>query len=243
MHEARGHTYADPMNTSSSQGRGLTIAVIVLVALVAMIAAVGTVVVSQRTYGPSERTMSAKTQVAAGSDHTDPAAGLTIRVPAGWEAQSGPLPFGTTALMPEGASDSGGASGIVFLGALTPEMLAGQDVSNEQAAFSLATGIGQAVLPVPGSPTEERVDEISSRVGDGTALSFRIIPSVQQPMVGPEGAVVYSAVVGEGDSRFWLTYIATPGDGSMDSPRAEWADEIVERFELADVPAEVGTTT
>lgn len=231
------------MNSSSSQGRGLTIAVIVLVALLAMIAAAVTVVVSQRTYGPSERTMSAKTQVAAGPDHTDPAAGLTVRVPAGWDANSGAMPFGTTALLPEGASTSRGAGGIVFLGALTPEMLAGQDVSNEQAAFSLATGIGQAVLPVPGRPTQERIEEISSSVGDGTALSFRVIPSVQQPMIGPEGALVYSAVVGEGDSRFWLTYIATPGDGSMDSPRAEWANEIVERFELADVPAEIGTTT
>ncbi|MBB0992857.1 hypothetical protein G6010_13220 [Dietzia sp. SLG510A3-3B2-2] len=215
----------------------------VLVALVAMIAAAVTVVVSQRTYGPSERTMSAKTQVAAGSDHTDPAAGLTFRVPAGWEAESGAMPFGTTALLPEGAAAARGAGGIVFLGAVTQEMLAGQDVSNEQAAYSLAMGIGQAVLPIPGSPTEERVEEISSRVGDGTALSFRILPSVPQPMVGPEGALVYSAVVGEGDSRYWLTYIATPGDGSMDSPRAEWADEIVERFELADVPATVGTTT
>ena len=52
----------------------------------------------------------------------------------------------------------------------------------------------------------------------------------QQNLIGPEGALVYSAVVGEGDSRYWLTYIGLPGQGALDSPRAEWATEIVERL-------------
>ena len=221
------------VSTTSSSGRGKAILLIVLVAVVAVVAAVLTVVVSQKTYAPGERTLSPKIQVAAGSDHIDEATGLAIRVPEGWQAESGDLLFGTTALIPEKVSTDGGAGGLVFIGALTEEMLGGQEVNNEQAAYALASAIGQTVLPVPGQPTDESLEPISSRVGDGSALSFRVIPMAQQAMLGPEGALIYTAVVGEGDDRYWLTYIGSPADGSMDSPRAEWADEIVERFRPA----------
>lgn len=236
VHGVGLRTYPGAMNSSSSSGRGLTIAWVVLVVLLAMIAAAVTWVVSERTYGPSERTMSAKTQVAAGSEYTDEAAGLTFRVPEGWMAESGPMPFGTTAMMPEEMSAKGG---LVFIGALTPEMLGGQDVNNEQAAIALANSIGQSVLPIPVRPVGERADEISTRVGDGTSVWVRVVGAGQQQMLGPDGALIYSAVVGEGDSRFWLTYIGSPADGSMVSPAADWAEAIVKKFELAEdfVPA------
>ncbi|MFN3338055.1 MAG: hypothetical protein ACK40Z_00005, partial [Dietzia sp.] len=105
---------------------------------------------------------------------------------------------------------------------------------NQVAAFTLASGMGQFLLPVPGQPVEERVEEVSTRVGDGWAVSFRVLPAVQQNLIGPDGALVYSVVVGEGASRYWLTYIGLPGDGTMDSPHAEWADEIAERFRPVD---------
>ena len=139
--------------------------------------------------------------------------------------------------MPEsdgaGGADDSGADGVVFIGALTPEMLGGQQITNDQAALLLANSIGQTFLPVPVQPADERFDQIETPAGAGVALSFRALPVMQPEMLGPEGALVYSAVVGEGDSRFWLTYVGLPADGSIHSPRVEWAEEIVDRFRAA----------
>lgn len=218
------------MSTTSSQGRSRAVLLVVLVAVLAVVAAVATVVISQKTYAPTERTLSAKTQVAAGSEYVDEAAGLVIRVPEGWQAGPGGAMFESTVLQPEEVSEGETSGGIVFIGQLTPDMLGDQEVSNEALAVELASMYGQTFLPVPSQPEGDQIEEISSRAGDGVALSFRVIPAMQADMFGPEGALVYSAVVGEGDSRYWLTYVGIPADGSMDSPRAEWADEIVERF-------------
>lgn len=218
----------------STSGRGRVIMLIAVVAVLAIVAAVATVVISQRTYAPTERTLSPAIQVAAGTDYVDSVAGLTIRVPEGWQAESGALPFGTTAMAPESMTEEGGAGGIAFIGALTPEMIGDQQVDNKQAAYALASGIGPTLLPVPGQPVDEQVEEISTRAGDGWALSFRVVPTTQQAMLGSDGALVYTAVVGEGEQRYWLTYVGVPGDGSMDSPDTRWADKVVERFRPVD---------
>lgn len=222
------------LNQKSPSGRGRVIMLIVLVAVLAVVVAVATVLISQRTYAPSERTLSPAIQVAAGSEFVDPAAGLTIRVPEGWQAESGDLPFGTTVMAPESMTADGGAEGIAFIGALTPEMTGGQQVDNKQAAYALASGIGPTLLPVPGQPVDEQIEEISTRAGDGWALSFRVVPTTQQNMLGSDGALVYTAVVGEGEQRYWMTYVGVPGDGSMDSPDTRWADKVVEHFRPVD---------
>lgn len=234
----------------SSTGRGRAILLIVVVAVLAVVAAVLTVVVSQKTYAPSVRTLSPKIQVAAGSEHVDTEAGVEIAVPEGWRVESGDLVFGSTVLIPEepagadgvsGAGESGdgesgapaeaqGAGSLILVGALTPNLFASQEPDNQRAAASLVTGMGQFFLPVPGQAAEERIHPISSRAGDGWALSLRVLPAEPGGLIGPEGALVYSAVVGEGDQRYWLTYIGDPADGSMDSPGVEVADEIVERL-------------
>ena len=224
---------------SESSGRNRPGRLVALVAVLAVAAAVVTVLVSSATYPPAARTLTPKTQVAAGSDHVDPYAGLVIRVPEGWQAESGELVFGSTALTPVGNGESAApagdrSEGIVLAGVLTEQMFDLGDPDNRLAAFSLANGMGQFLLPVPGRPVDERREQISTRVGDGWAVSFRVLPAVQQDLIGPEGALVYSAVVGEGARRYWLTYIGLPGDGAMSSPRAEWADEIVERLRLAE---------
>lgn len=221
------------MSATSSSGRGRAVLLIVVVAVLAVVAAVATVVISQQTYAPTERTMSAKIQVAAGSDHIDDAAGMVIRVPEGWQPVPGGAMLESTVLQPEEAPEDGTAGGIVFIGKLTPEMLGAEEVSKEGLALELASVYGQSFLPGPSQPANDQIEEISSRAGDGVALSFRVIPAMQPDGFGPEGALVYSAVVGEGDEYYWLTYVGVPADGSMDSPRAEWADEIVERFRLA----------
>ncbi|PTM89338.1 APA family fibronectin-binding glycoprotein [Dietzia psychralcaliphila] len=218
-----------------SSGRNRTLLMVALVAVLAVAAAVLTVVVSSATYSPGARTLSPKTQVAAGSDHDDPYSGLVIRVPEGWGAESGELVFGTTALTPVGGGEAGGgeagrSEGVVLAGALTEDLFDPGNPDNRQAAITLASGMGQFLLPVPGQPVEERAEEITTRVGDGWSVSFRVLPAVQQDLIGPEGALVYSAVVGEGGQRYWLTYIGLPGDGTVSSPHAEWADEIVERL-------------
>lgn len=221
------------VSTTSSAGRGRAVLLVVLVVVLAVLAAVATVVVSQKTYAPTERTLSAKTQVAAGSEYVDEAAGLSLRVPMGWRAGPGGAMFESTVLQPEEAPAGGAAGGVVFVGKLTPEMLGTEEISKEGLAFELASLYGQTVLPVPAQPVNDQLEEISSRVGDGVALSFRVVPLMEQEMLGPEGALVYSAVVGEGDGYYWLTYVGVPADGAMDSPRAEWAEEIVERFRPA----------
>lgn len=213
---------------------------VALVAVLAVVAAVATVLVSSATYAPGVRTLSPKIQVAAGSDHVDPSSGLVIRVPEGWRAESGELVFGTTALSPSGDGEAGveevgdgvagRSDGVVLTGALTEDLFDPGNPDNLQAALTLASGMGQFLLPVPGQPVEERAEEITTRVGDGWSVSFRVLPAVQQDLIGPEGALVYSAVVGEGAQRYWLTYIGLPGDGTVPSPHAEWADEIVERL-------------
>lgn len=221
-----------------SAGKSRTILLVALVALLAVVAAVVTVLISSATYSPGVRTLSPKTQVAAGSDHVDPYAGLVVRVPEGWRVESEDLVFGTTALTPvksaeaeeAGAPAADRSDGVVLVGLLTDDLFDLRNPDNQQAAFALAGGMGQILLPVPGRPSEESMEPISTRVGDGWAVSFRVLPAVQQGLIGPEGALVYSAVVGEGAQRYWLTYIGLPGDGAMDSPHSEWADEIVERL-------------
>lgn len=226
-----------------STGRRRSLLLVALVAVLAVAAAVVTVLVSAATYAPGVRTLSPKIQVAAGSDHVDPYTGLAVRVPEGWQAESGEhLIFGTTALTPDreagdGATDR--SDGIVLTGALTEDLFEPRDPDNRRAAITLAGGIGQFFLPVPGQPVEERAQEIATGVGDGWSVSFRVLPLAEQEFIGPEGALVYTAVVGEGAQRYWLTYIGLPGDGTLHSPHAEWADEIVERLrptEAADTP-------
>lgn len=221
------------VSTTSSSGRGRAVLLVVLVAVLAVIAAVATVVISQRTYAPAERKLSPKIQVAAGSEYVDEVAGLVIRVPEGWRSVPGGMMLESTILEPEEALEDGSPGGLVFIGALTPEMLGGQQFSNEEIAAELASGYGQAFLPFPLQPVSENREEISSRAGDGVALSIRVTPAMQPEMFGADGALIYSAVVGEDDSRYWLTYIGIPADGSMYSPNAEWAGEIVERFRPA----------
>lgn len=243
-----------------SAGRTRSLLLVALVGVLAVVAAVLTVVVSDRTYSPNERALSPKTQVAAGSDHHDVEAGLTVRVPEGWRVQEGDLVFGSTALVPDGetAGDGGegresregaeGPGGIVLVGELTPEMFASRESDNQRAAAVLVSGMGEFFLPIPGRRTEPRMQEISTRVGDGWALSYRVVPEGAVASGGgvTGGGLVYTAVVGgngtgdetgeEADGgagtgkRYWLTYIGAPADGSMDSPHAEWADEIVERL-------------
>ena len=222
-----------------SAGRSRTILVVALVAVLAVVAAVVTVVVSSATYSPGPRALSPKVQVAAGSDHVDPVAGLVIRVPEGWRAESGELVFGSTVLSPvtdeeEGVAAAGRPDGVVLVGALTEDLFDPENPDNQLAALALANGMGQFLLPVPGRPVEERLEQLSTRVGDGWSVSFRVLPAARQDIIGPEGALVYSAVVGQGAQRFWLTYVSRPGDGTMASPHAEWADEIVERLRLAE---------
>lgn len=220
-------------------GRGRTLLLVALIAVAAVIAAVATVLISSATYGPSPRTLSPKVQVAAGSDHVDPEAGLVIRVPEGWRVGPGGLVFGSTALVPEpveGVPADQVGGGIVLVGALTPAFIASQESDNQRAAAMMVTGMGELFLPVPGQRTEQRAERISSDVGDGWALFYRVVanpPPGAPAGVSAEG-LVYTAVVGEGDQRYWLTYVGTPADGALESPRAEWADEIVERLRPAE---------
>lgn len=220
-------------STSSSSGRGRAILLIVLVAVLAVAAAAATVVISQKTYAPTERTLSPKIQVAAGSEYVDEAAGLVVRVPEGWRATPGGMMLESTVLEPEKTLEDGSPGGLVFIGELTPEMLEGQQISNEDIAAELAFGYGQTLLPFQLQPVSEDREEVTSRAGDGVALSIRVASAMQPEMFGPEGALIYSAVVSEDDSRYWLTYIGVPADGGMYSPNAEWAGEIIERFRPA----------
>lgn len=222
-----------------SAGRIRSLLLVALVAVLAVVAAVATVVVSSATYPPGTRTLSPKVQVAAGEDHVDPYAGLVVRVPEGWSAESGELIFGSTAMSPAGNGEAGSpaagkSDGIVLVGALTEALFDLSEPDNRLAASALAIGMGQVLLPVAGQPVEQRIEPLSTRVGDGWSVSFRVLPAEQPDIIGPEGALVYSAVVGQGAQRYWLTYVGRPGDGAVASPNALWADEIVQRLRPSD---------
>ena len=218
-------------------GRGRIILSVAVVALLAVVAAVATVVISSATYDPTPRTLSPKTQVAAGSDHVDAEAGVEVRVPEGWRVEPGDLVYGSTALVPEpvdGLPPGQTGGGIVLVGALTPNLFAAHETDNQRSAAAMSSGMGEYFLPVPGQRTEQRMEEISSDLGDGWAMSYRVVPDRSLGATSATGAaaggLVYAAVVGEGEQRYWLTYVGTPGDGAMESPGREWADEIVERL-------------
>lgn len=218
-----------------STGRTRALLVVALVAVIALVAAAATVLVSSATYAPGARTLSPKIQVAAGEDHVDPYAGLVVRVPEGWSVQPGELIFGSTALTPAGTEEAESpaaehSDGIVLVGALTEDLFDLSDPDNRLAASALAIGMGQILLPVAGQPVEQRIEALSTRVGDGWSVSFRVLPAEQPDIIGTEGALVYSAVVGQGAQRYWLTYVGRPGDGAVTSPHAQWADEIVKRL-------------
>lgn len=231
---------------TATSGRGRAITLIALVVVIALVAAVATWVFSARTHAPTPRELSPLVQVAAGSEHVDTESGVVVRVPEGWRVEDeGELIFGTTALVPDesllGEPDDAeaGPGSLVLIGAMGPELFAAQAGDTEQAATMLASGMGEFFLPVPGERTDVRQQELSGRNGDGWAVSYRVVPS-DPGLIGPEGALVYAAVVTAGDDTddddgaFWLTYIGSPGDGSMASPDERWADRIVERFRPAD---------
>ena len=219
---------------TATSGRGRAITLIALVVVIALVAAVATWVFSARTHAPTPRELSPLVQVAAGSEHVDTESGVVIRVPEGWRVEDeGELVFGTTALVPEDADPEAGPGSLVLIGAMGPELFAAQAGDTEQAATMLASGMGEFFLPVPGERTDVRQQELSGRNGDGWAVSYRVVPS-DPGLIGPEGALVYAAVVTDSDDTddgaFWLTYIGSPGDGSMASPDERWADRIVKRF-------------
>ena len=229
-----------------TSARARTILLIAGVLVLAVVAAVGTWVFSARTHEPTPRELSPQIQVAAGSEHVDPVSGVVVRVPEGWRVQEGDLVFGTTALVPDESvlgtpGEDPGPGSLVLVGAMGPELFADQAADPEQAAAVLASGMGEFFLPVPGERTDVRSEAVSSRFGDGWAVSYRVVPS-EPGMLGPEGALVYAAVMSDGAGSdddgdagaFWLTYIGSPADGSMASPDERWADRIAERLRPAD---------
>lgn len=239
---------------NSSAGTSRALLWVGVVVVLAVLAAALTVVVSSRTYSPGGRTVSPAVQVAGGSEHVDEEAGLRIRVPAGWRAVTDDLVFGSTALDREVGGETGGdgtAGGVDLVGRLTPDYGPPYEADNRTAAAMLMEGMGRYFLPIAGRVTEQRSVGISSRAGDGWAASVRVVPERPADAPAPgnpverDGGVAYSAVVGEGTDRWWLTYIGSPGDGSASSPGVDWADAIVKRLEPtgeppADVPAGAG---
>ena len=63
-------------------------------------------------------------------------------------------------------------------------------------------------------------------------MRAQVRPAAQWKLV--DVARLVAQRVGEGAQRYWLTYVGRPGDGTVPSPTAEWADEIVERLRLSE---------
>ena len=219
---------------TATSGRGRAITLIALVVVIALVAAVATWVFSARTHAPTPRQLSQLVQVAAGEDHVDTESGVVVRVPEGWRVEEGELVFGTTALSPVDADPESGPGSLVLVGAMGPELFAAQAQDTEQAAVVLASGMGEFFLPVPGERTDIRQEELSGPYGEGSAVSYRVVPS-DPGLLGPEGALVYAAVMNDSTGgAFWLTYIGSPGDGSPVSPDARWADRMAEHLRPMD---------
>ena len=161
----------------------------------------------------------------AGDHHLDEESGLEIAVPVGWRVKSGP-DFGSVEMVPTGSSGSHGTR--ILAGRLEPGNAAAAIDDDRQAAITLAETVQQYVLQVDGTRDEQRTAEVRNEAGGGRSISYIVVPSVLHQE--DEGGLVYTAVFGEGDERWWLAYLT---DTQRSAPGSPWVDRIVNDIRLA----------
>lgn len=154
-----------------------------------------------------------------GDQHVDEASGLVISVPVGWTA-SGRSEFGTVQIAPTGAGRHPDTR--IVAGSLDDGSPAAVLPAHRDAAEELAETIQLHLIGVQGARDDLRIEEVSNDAGEGTSFSYVVAP--RDPTEEESGGLVYVAVFGEGDQRWWVGYV-TSSQGSAPGPG--WVDRIV----------------
>lgn len=157
--------------------------------------------------------------------HVDDISGLEVSIPVGWRVDSTPE-FGSVEIVP---TDAGGTPETRILAGRLDEGIAAAAITDAQgAATALAETVQLYVMEVNGSRDDQRTHQVSNEVGEGAAVSYVVVPSPTSNQ--GSGGLVYAAVFGNGDERWWLSYM-TSSQGSAPGP--DWVDQIVDDVRLA----------
>jgi hypothetical protein len=150
----------------------------------------------------------------------DPASGLDVPVPVGWVVEGRPE-FGSVQMIPVGSGRA--LDTRILAGELEPGIAAASIADDRGAATALAETIQLYVMGVSGTRDELRTSDVSNGAGDGAAVSYVVVPDAT---ADPDsGGLVYTAVFGSGDERWWLAYTTT---AQQSAPGTRWMDRLVD---------------
>lgn len=161
-----------------------------------------------------------------GDQHLDEASGLQISVPVGWRASSR-SEFGSVQIAPTGAGRHPDTR--IVAGRLEAVSPASAFPDHREAAEALAETIQLHLIGVEGARDDIRVEEVENDAGEGASFSYVVAP--RAPAEEESGGLVYVAVFGEGDDRWWVGYV-TSSQGSAPGPG--WVDRIVGGIRVAE---------
>ena len=161
-----------------------------------------------------------------GSYHVDEESGLEIVIPVGWRAREN-AEFGSLELVPVGAGRAQDTQ--IFVGTLEPGTAAAEIADDEGAATALAETVQQYVLGVTGVLDDRRTTVVENEAGTGASVSYVVVPD--DPAKADAGGLVYAAVFGTPDKRWWVAYVTT---AQQSSPGPRWMSRIVDHVRLRD---------
>lgn len=161
-----------------------------------------------------------------GENHVDEESGLEIAIPVGWRVRENAT-FGTMELVPTGSGQA--LDTRILVGTLEPGIAAAAIDDDLGAATALAETIQQYLLNVSGARDDRRTTPVENNAGDGSAISYVVIPDGIEDTTA--GGLVYSAVFGSDQRRWWAAYVTT---SQHSAPGVRWMDRIVSNIGLPD---------
>ena len=160
----------------------------------------------------------------SGTYYVDEGSGLELQVPVGWRVIDDPE-FGSVQLRPDG---TGRALDTRILAGPLDAGIAAAAITNDQgAATALAETIQLYVLGVSGTRDEQRVVPVDNEAGTGAAIAYVVVPDGIPDQ--DSGGLVYTAVFGSEDSRWWVAYVTT---AQQSAPGVRWMDRVVDHVRL-----------
>lgn len=142
----------------------------------------------------------------------------------GWQIIDEPE-FGTVQMVPVGSGHA--LDTRILAGVLEPGIAAAAITDDQGAATALAEIIQLYVMGVTGSRDEMRTSEVRNDAGDGAAVSYVVVP--EGPADPSAGGLVYTAVFGSEQERWWIAYVTT---SQQSTPGTRWMDRIVDDVRL-----------
>ncbi|AWH94386.1 APA family fibronectin-binding glycoprotein [Dietzia psychralcaliphila] len=159
-----------------------------------------------------------------GAHHLDEESGLDIAVPIGWQIIGQPE-IGTIQMAPVGSGQA--LDTRIIAGVLEPGIAAAAIADDQGAATALAEIIQLYLMGVTGTRDEQRVTEVRNEAGDGSAVSYVLVPDDAEDATA--GGLVYAAVFGSEGRRWWVAYVT---NSQQSTPGPRWMDRIVSDIRL-----------